>query len=241
VSTATVIEFPVRRPETSVAPAEPGTSDPEPGTLRKLTAARLADSGIAVRKRRGDLIIQPVGKPRSMKRARATGAALWTLDVDDDTSVHLSIRPWARHTSNPLWIAGIAAALLTGVSEPLEPHPAAPSARVLGIKGAAGMHLRHHGFPVELNVCADNRTLELTADVSATTADYDTDEAADPGIVFISDDGTVYYEHTFGQSTARLTAGDPAAPLPGPSAVARDIAATVTAALNAARLQRAEG
>jgi hypothetical protein len=245
--TAEIIQFPTAVPGSATAPdgTEPESEPTDSGTLLQLIITCLEDAGITAHCRGRDLIIRPRRKPRSRKQARATGAALWTLTIgdgtDDGAGVHLSFDPWAGRTSDPLWIASIAAALLTGTSTPLDPRPGTFGVNVIGIKGVAGLHLRHHGFAVELNPYLDDHTLELNSDVSVTTAEYDVYEVADPGIVYISDSGTVYYERTFGQSTVRLAAGDRAAPLPVPSAVARDIAATVTAALNAARLQRAEG
>lgn len=200
-------------------------TEPElaPGTLLRLTGEMLEAAGISVAVHCGELIISPRPQPRSKKQARENGAAQWTITVGDDAAVQLCFTPYAESTSDPRWVADIAAALLTStLPDPAPPLSGPASVAVIGIKGVAGLNLRARGFRVRLNVDADDATLELTSDVAATTADSDDCDAHDAGTVWISDNGSIFYERAYWA---------------GPSA-ARAIADTVTAAVRAAQPRR---
>ncbi|MGH3167586.1 MAG: hypothetical protein ACRDN0_17070, partial [Trebonia sp.] len=159
---------------TAASPAGQGEqSGPAPGELMRLTAACLTAAGVTVRHDGEQAVLNPARRPRSKKRARETGAAWWTLTVEDDAHVRLRVSPWAHETSDPHWLGGIAAALLTGSAVAGARGSGSrcsggSSVPMAGITAATGMELRRRGFWVQLNSYADDETLELTADVSVT-------------------------------------------------------------------------
>lgn len=260
----------------------------EAGRLMRLTAAYLAASGVRVKQDEDLLTVDPVTRPRSKEEARQASAARWTLSVDDDARVNLCFCPWAAETSDPRWLADVAAALLayapsagqpasaagdaaSGSGRPVagagEPAPDAgapdagtrerdvrvPAMSAIGLKGAVGHELRRRGFTVRLNTHADDDSFELTSDISATTAASDGSEPDTAGTVYISDNGTMFFDRTYWPDPASSGAGAGASSgasagvssgvirPAGHPAVARAIADTVTAAIAAAGRQRAVG
>lgn len=190
------------------------TDDAPAPLLVRLTADRIAEAGIPVSSDKyGILLISPESSTES-------GTGRWTLALDDDAHVHLRFSPPTAGTSDPHRIADIAAALLTGTPGTGEPAPGAPPVNVIGIKGVAGLDLRARGFRVELNTYVFDDTLELASDVSATVPGTGSREPDIVGIAYIADDGSISYERSFWQ--------------PDPSAAARTIATTVTAAIHTA-------
>lgn len=186
------------------------TDDAPVPHLARLTADRIAEAGIPVSyDKYGILLISP-----------GPGAEDWTLAVGDEADAHLSCSPPATGVSDPHRIADIAAALLTGNPGTGEPDPAAPPVSAIGVKGVVGLDLRARGFRVELNTYVFDSTLELAADISATAPDADPRDPDTAGVAYIADDGSIGYERSFWQ--------------PDPSAAARAIAATITAALRTA-------
>lgn len=215
----------------------PGTPAEAPSAdLARLTAACLEAAGYQVRHDGLSIEISPTPRPGSGKRAPETRAARWTLTVDDAARARLHVVPRAAGTSDPHWIAGIAAALLTGAPASGEPGPAVPAARPAGIKAAAGLELRRRGFQVRLNTYTDDDCLELTADVSATAPGSGGREPDTTGTVYIADDGSMLFERSYWRDHA-VTEWEPdyRTWLPDPSAPARVIASTITAALAAAQ------
>jgi hypothetical protein len=145
---------------TTAALSRPSPNTPgvplAPGELLKLVGEYLAEKEIPVRLDSDQLLIVPAARPRSKKKARETHAARCTLSIDDDATARLHFFPWAAETTDGHWLAGIAAALLTGTAGDGQRHPGTASPAVIGVKATAGMDLRHRGFKVELNTCEDD-------------------------------------------------------------------------------------
>jgi hypothetical protein len=227
----------------SPAPAVPG--DPgaplAAGELMRLTRQYLTAKGIPVKPDGDQLLIAPAAKPRSKKKARETRAARCTLTVDDDADARLYFLPWAAETADGRWLADIAAALLTGTATAGPRHPGTCPAAA-GVKATAGMDLRERGLTVELNTYEDDHYFHVVSDISVTAPGLRGLEPAVRGVVYVSDDGTVYWERCYWYEDAVFERGaGPRSWLPDPSAVARSIAGTVTAAVRAAWPELATG
>jgi hypothetical protein len=219
------------------APAVPdGPGAPlAPGELMRLTREYLAAKGIPVRLDGDQLLVAPAARPRSKKKARETRAARCTLTVDDDADARLYFLPWAAETADGHWLADIAAALLTGTADtgPRQPDATCPAAT--GVKATAGMNLRHRGLTVELNTYEDDHYFHVVSDISVTAPGLRGTESAVRGVVYVSDDGTVYWERCYWYEDAVFDRElGPRSWLPDSSAVARAVAETVTAAVRAA-------
>lgn len=226
------------------APAVPG--DPgaplAAGELLRLTSEYLAAWGIPVKPDGDQLLIAPAAKPRSKKKARETRAARCTLTVDDDADARLYFLPWAAETADGHWLADIAAALLTGTAGTGPRHPGTSSLAAAGVKATSGLDLRDRGLTVELNTYEDDHCFHVVSDVSVTVPGLRGPEWPVRGVVYVSDDGTVYWERCYWYEDAVLERGaGPRSWLPDPSAVARSIAGTVTAAVRTAWPELATG
>jgi len=217
-------------------PAACGDADPmpEPGALSRLTAACIRDGGIPVTEDDESLIIlDPEPRPGPKEKpspARAPRAGEWEITVDDHAQVTLCFYPRPGKASDPLWIADIATALLTGT--PPGEHRSGPiPSRAMGLKAAAGLDLRARGFLVQLNTYPDEEELQLASDVSAHAGD----ESGNARLVYIADNGNVTFERWSWQDHV-ATGRRPRSPsrLSDPSATARTIANTIIAAVRTA-------
>lgn len=196
--------------------ADPSDGGPAaPGTLQRLVVDLIAEEGISVRSDGYGLTLNPGPGPWPKRQADTD---YWFLSVDDDAQVRLKFAPGTDAGSDPRRIADIATALLTGVPGTGRDDSASSAA---GLKEAAGLLLRARGFRVELNTYVDDTTLSLGSDVSATTADTPRWDPDISGAAFIADNGSIDFARPFWN--------------PDATATARAIAATVTAAIRAAK------
>lgn len=204
-----------------------------PDELARLTAEYLTAVGITVTRDGIEFELDPGAAfaPGPGDAAREVGAALWSLGVDEHANARLYFVPAKAGASDPRWIAGIAAALLGGTpaADGQEDSPR-PSSGGGGIQCAAGLDLRRRGFTVKLNPYVDDQHLELCADVSATAP-------GGTGTVYLTDEGTICFERPYWcDHSATEWEPEYRTWLPDPSAPARAIAETVTAAIAAARV-----
>ncbi len=230
---------------TTAALSNPAPTTPErpvalvalvaPGEMKRLTRDYLVSEGVPVKLADDQLLVAPAARPRSKRKARETRAARCTLDVADDADVRLIIRPWAAETADGHWLADIAAALLTGSAVTGACHPGTEYPAEIGVKGAAGMDLRDRGFGVRLNAFEDLYCYRVTSDISVTAPGADGRGTPVEGVVYVADDGTVTWERAYWhQHPVTGQEPDTWSSLPEPSAAARAIAGTVTAAVRAA-------
>lgn len=205
-----------------------------PGELLKLVGEYLAEKEVPVRLDGDQLLVAPAARPRSKKQARETRAARCTLSIDDDATARLHFFPWAAETTDGHWLADVAAALLTGTAGTGQRHPDTASPAVTSVKATAGMDLRHRGFKVELNTYEDDYYLDVASDIAA-TAPGSRGMTSARGVVYLSDNGTACWERCYWYEHAVTGPGPELRSwLPDPSAVARAVAGTVTAAVRTA-------
>ncbi len=190
---------------------------PKPGELARLTAARLAAAGFSVTGPDPD-------DPDGLRLMIWCADGPYWLVVSDDAQAELQ----GDH-DDPRHAADIAAALLSPAPSDAR-HPDAISGGRITFKGITGMDLKAKGFNVTLDVYADDYYYDVSADIAATNPH------ADAGTVYVNDQGGLTWhrdlwpEHagTEGEGGQRFRWW-----LPDPSAVARDIADTITRALRA--------
>ena len=149
--------------------------------------------------------------------------------------MRLCFFPWAAESADGHWLADIAAALLTGTAGTGPRHPDTTCAAAIGVKGTAGMDLRHRGFGVRLNTYEDDYYYNVMSDISVTAPGAGGPEPAVKGVVYVADDGTLSWERGYWYEYA-VTEHEPRfrSWLPDPSAVAGAIAGMVSAAIRTA-------
>jgi hypothetical protein len=196
--------------------ARPGRA--RPGELMHLVAGGLAGNGYEA------------GLPDSDdgRRLSITGpAARCALAVEDCGSVALDWNPVAGKAVDPLELAGVACALLTGRAGLPGWHGDGGSRADLTLKGRVGRELQARGLRVGLEVYPDELSFEAVTAIVVTVPGTGLD-----GEVRVSDDGRLSWERDYGAEAAVSSWDECAAWIADPGKVAADIVAAITLALS---------
>ncbi|HEY2577311.1 MAG TPA: hypothetical protein VGI74_13480 [Streptosporangiaceae bacterium] len=190
-----------------------------PGELMRLVAGGLAGNGYEASLPECD-----DGRCLSI----ASPAAQCALTVDDWGSVVLEWNPVAGSAVDPLEVADLASALLTGRAGLGQWESDGDSRPDLTLKGRVGRELRARGLQAELEVYPDEMAFEAHIEIVA--SDPGTDPDAE---VRVADDGWLSWERDYGAEEAAIC-WEPgrATWIADPGKVAGDIVAAVTLALS---------
>jgi hypothetical protein len=190
----------------------------QPGALMRLVADGLAGNGYEV------------GLPEfddGRRLSIATPAAQCALTVEDNGSVVGDWKPTAGSAADPLDLADLASALLTGRAEQARWEGDCGGRADLTLKGRVGRELRARGLRVGLEVYPDELAFEAHVAIVVTAPGTDLD-----GEVRVSDDGRLSWERDYAAEQAVICWEECTTWIADPGKVAADIVAVVTLALS---------
>jgi hypothetical protein len=198
----------------------------EPGELMHLVANGLSGNGFNV-----GLPVAGNGRCLSI----ACPVAQCALTVEDGGSIVWEWNPVAGSAVDPLELADVASALLTGRTGLSRWEGECGGRADLTLKGRVGRELRARGLQVGLEVYPDELSFEAHAAIVASAPGTDLDAE-----VRVTDDGWLSWEHDYAADEAAICPGpDRTAWIADPVKVAGDIVAAVTLALSQSLPSRA--
>jgi hypothetical protein len=158
----------------------------------------------------------------------ASPAARCALTVDDWGSVVLDWNPVAGSAVDPLELAEVASALLTGRAALSRWQGDCGGRADLTLKGRVGRELQARGLQVELEVYPDELAFDAHTEIVATAPGTGPDAE-----VRVSDDGRLSWECDYATAEAAVCREpDHTTWIADPGKVADDIVAAVTVALS---------
>jgi hypothetical protein len=200
------------------APQTVRTGYAQPGELMRLVAGGLAGNGHEVALPRFD----------DGRRLSVTSpAARCALAVEDCGSVVLDWNPVVGSAVDPLVLANVASALLTGQAGPSQWQGHDSSRADLTLKGKVGQELQARGLPVTLEVYTDEVAFEASAAILATAPQASLDAE-----VRVTDDGWLCWEGDYGVEEAAVCWEEGTTWITDPGKVAAGIVAAINLALS---------
>jgi hypothetical protein len=176
---------------------EPASSAGEAAMMHAV-AGKLRDMGIDVRFPDDDegrcLVIVKAKNARSDITVEDCGCLVWNY------------RPLSGSETDPADITGMVLGVLGGHVTDWPP----PANRTLTLESAVGQALQAHGLEVTMSVHKDNKTFEVTAEITAVSP-----ELPECGRVLVTDDGLITWElcHDDRPSECALNVADTIVPV----------------------------
>src|SRR5579863_2282700 len=182
-----------------------------PGVLMHLVAGGLAGNGF-------ELGLPESGDGRLL--SIATPAAQCALAVEDSGSVAFDWNPVAGSAVDPLALADVSSALLTGQAGQSRWESDCGERSDLTLKGRVGRELQARGLRVGLEVYPDELSFEAHTAIVATAPGTSLDAE-----VRVSDDGQLNWQRDYGAQAAAISWEECTTWIADPGKVAADIVA----------------